>query len=202
MKKTATASLTDLQVRFLEICERIETHARIYFRNVKCWVQKSDFVAETIALAWKWFRRRCPAGQGCPGIRFDPRLLCRPPSAVAAALPSKSNTKDILSEVAQQRHGLLISKLPDFSTLSDNPLSDALIDNTRSPVPEQVQFRLDLPDLVSGPALTVTAALSATWRWSAHPGFVEEIWPFARPNQPTSAGVPRRLVAVLWRVLR
>ena len=38
-----------------------------------------------------------------------------------------------------------ISKLPDFSTLSDNPLSDALIDNTRSPVPEQVQFRLDFP---------------------------------------------------------
>ena len=44
-----------------------------------------------------------------------------------------------------------ISKLPDFSTLSDNPLSDALIDNTRSPVPEQVQFRLDFPDLVTDP---------------------------------------------------
>ena len=33
--------------------------------------------------------------------------------------------------------------LSDFSTLSENPLQDALIDNTRSPVPDQVHFRID-----------------------------------------------------------
>ena len=93
MKKTATASLTDLQVRFLEICERIETHARIYFRNVKCWVQKSDFVAETIALAWKWFRR-LPSRARMPGnsLRSSPPMPPAP-SAVAAALPSKSKPR-------------------------------------------------------------------------------------------------------------
>ena len=145
MKKTATASLTDLQVRFLEICERIETHARIYFRNVKCWVQKSDFVAETIALAWKWFRRL--AQQGKDAREFASILASYAARAVRSGrrITQQVKTKDILSEVAQQRHGFSISKLPDFSTLSDNPLSDALIDNTRSPVPEQVQFRLDFP---------------------------------------------------------
>ena len=145
MKKTATASLTDLQVRFLEICERIETHARIYFRNVKCWVQKSDFVAETIALAWKWFRRL--AQQGKDAREFASILASYAARAVRSGrrITQQVKAKDILSEVAQQRHGFSISKLPDFSTLSDNPLSDALIDNTRSPVPEQVQFRLDFP---------------------------------------------------------
>ena len=43
--------------------------------------------------------------------------------------------KDAMNEATQQRHGFCVGKLPDFSTLSENPLSDALIDNTRSPVP-------------------------------------------------------------------
>ena len=51
----------------------------------------------------------------------------------------------MLSEIAQQRHGFYVGKLPDFSNLFENPLAEALIDNTRSPVPEQVQFRLDFP---------------------------------------------------------
>ena len=38
-----------------------------------------------------------------------------------------------------------VGKLPDFETLSDNPLMTALVDNTRSPVPDQVCFRLDFP---------------------------------------------------------
>ena len=45
-------SLADLQARFLQVRDRIETHARIYFRHVKCWFRKADLVAETIALAW------------------------------------------------------------------------------------------------------------------------------------------------------
>src|SRR5262249_12612521 len=39
----------------------------------------------------------------------------------------------------------VVGKLPDFSTLSENPLADALAENTVSPVPEQVAFRLDFP---------------------------------------------------------
>lgn len=35
--------------------------------------------------------------------------------------------------------------MPDFSTLSDNPFSEALADNTRSPVLDQVCFRLHFP---------------------------------------------------------
>ena len=117
MKQTATPSLTDLQVRFLEICERIETHARIYFRNVKCWVKRSDFVAETIALAWKWFRRL--AQQGKDAREFASVLACYAARAVKCGrrVTKQLKAQDVLSEVAQQRHGFYVGKIPDFSTL-------------------------------------------------------------------------------------
>jgi hypothetical protein len=50
-----------------------------------------------------------------------------------------------MSEVAQQRHGFCVGKLPDFSTESVNPLAEALTENAVSPVPDQVQFRIDFP---------------------------------------------------------
>ena len=53
--------------------------------------------------------------------------------------------RSALSPAAQARHGFAVSKLPDFSTLNGNPLDEALHENTRSPVPEQVAFRLDFP---------------------------------------------------------
>jgi hypothetical protein len=44
----------------------------------------------------------------------------------------------VLSPVAQRLNGFAVGKLPDFSTLDGSPLEEALIDNTVSPVPEQV----------------------------------------------------------------
>jgi hypothetical protein len=53
--------------------------------------------------------------------------------------------KDVMNERTQQRRGFTVCKLPDCSTLNTNPLSEALIDNTQSPVPDQVAFRCDFP---------------------------------------------------------
>lgn len=50
-----------------------------------------------------------------------------------------------MSEVAQQRHGFTVGKLPDFSTLNVNPLAEALTDNMRTPPPDAAAFRLDFP---------------------------------------------------------
>ena len=46
-----------LHARFLTMLPRIETHAKIYFRDVRCSAKRADWIAETIALAWKWFLR-------------------------------------------------------------------------------------------------------------------------------------------------
>ena len=50
-----------------------------------------------------------------------------------------------MSPVAQRHHGFAVGKLPDFSTLNGNPLEEALAENTVSPVPEQVAFKIDFP---------------------------------------------------------
>jgi hypothetical protein len=49
----------------------------------------------------------------------------------------------VLSPLAQQRHHFAVVKLPQFETLSDNPLTEALADNTKSPPDEVVCFKLD-----------------------------------------------------------
>ena len=138
-------SLADLQARFLAIRERFEMHARIYFRHIRCWFRKDDFIAETIALAWKWFRRL--AQKGKDATDFASVLASYAARAVnfGRRVYGQMKAKDVLNEQSQQRHGFYVGKIPDFSTLDTNPLQEALIDNTRSPVPEQVQFRLDFP---------------------------------------------------------
>jgi len=138
-------SLADLHARFLQIRERIENHARIYFRQVKCWFKKADYIADTVALAFKWFKRL--AQKGKDATQFASVLASYAARAVKSGrrVTGQLKAQDAMSEVAQQRHGFYVGKIPDFSTLSENPLAEALIDNTRSPVPEQVQFRLDFP---------------------------------------------------------
>jgi hypothetical protein len=37
----------------LELLPAIETHARIYFRHLRCPGRKEDAVAEAVALSWK-----------------------------------------------------------------------------------------------------------------------------------------------------
>jgi hypothetical protein len=44
-----------LHAHFLAILPRIQTHAEIYFRGIKCPGKRADAIAETIAISWKWF---------------------------------------------------------------------------------------------------------------------------------------------------
>jgi hypothetical protein len=48
---------SDLQTGFLSLLPMIENHARVYFRHFPCPEQRADKVAETVAVAWQWYRR-------------------------------------------------------------------------------------------------------------------------------------------------
>ena len=52
-----------LHSRFLALLPRIELHARIYFRHVRCPERKEDSVQEAIAVSWKWFARLAERGK-------------------------------------------------------------------------------------------------------------------------------------------
>lgn len=134
-----------LHARFVSILPRIQHHGFIYFRHVRCRQKRADCIAEMVALAWKWFIRL--AQKGRDACRFPSVLATFAARAVRSGrrLAGQINAKDIMNEQNQQRRGYVVGKLPDHSTLNTNPLNEALIDNTVSPVPDQVQFRLDFP---------------------------------------------------------
>ncbi|MFL5530908.1 MAG: hypothetical protein ACJ8BC_02870 [Gemmatimonadales bacterium] len=124
---------------------RIERHARIAFRSLKCPGRKADAIADTIGVAWRWYVALTHKGK-------DASLFVSALASLAARQVRSGrgpcgteSSRDVLSHLAQCRHGFVVSKLPDFSTLNGNPLDEALHENTRSPVPEQAAFRIDFP---------------------------------------------------------
>lgn len=138
-------SLRRLHAAFLRILPKIVLHAEYSFRYVKCPQTRDDFVAESVALTWKWFLRLVE--QAKDPTDFPTVLASFAVRAVKSGrrLCRQESPKDALSPTAHRRRGFVLTKLPDFSTESTNPLQEALIDNSQSPVPEQVAFRIDVP---------------------------------------------------------
>jgi len=145
-----TLSPDALQAAFLAILPKIELHARIAFRHLKCPDKKSDAIAEAVALAWHWYVRLAQRGKDAADFvvalaRFAARRV-----KASRRLCGVENGKDILSPRSQRRFGFTVGTLPSYSTLEGTPYEDALRDNTRAEVPEQVAFRIDFPRWLAG----------------------------------------------------
>ncbi len=142
-------SLLALHASFLAIVPRIERHGRFYFRNVKDPAKREEFVAEMVGISWRWFRRLVERGKDA--AQFPSAIAGYAARAVRGGrrVCGQERSKDVMSSLAQRRRGFTVGKLLDYEMLSDNPLCDALIDNTVTPVDEQVAFRLDFPQWVS-----------------------------------------------------
>jgi hypothetical protein len=134
-----------LHAGFLLILPRIELHACIFFRQIKCPAAKEDAIAETVALAWKWYVRL--SARGKPVSEFVATFAAYAAFGVKSGrrVCGQEKPKDALSAIARQRHGFTISPLPDGGGADGSALEEALHDNTQTPVDEQVMFRLDFP---------------------------------------------------------
>jgi hypothetical protein len=155
MCSTNSVSSVNLQARFVDIMPRIESQARIYFRDVKCVVRKADCIAEAVAIAWKWFGRLAKKGKDAS------KFVCALATLAARAvrngrrLGAGERANDVMSSVAQRRHGFVVQSLPYTRRFhedlnddgQDQRLHDAmeerLVDNTITPVPDQAAFRID-----------------------------------------------------------
>jgi hypothetical protein len=122
-------SLSRLQQSFLALLPRIEAHARVMFRWIRCAHRRDDLVAEAVAIAWKWHLGLARRGK-------DPRTFAATFATFATRqvrsgrrLCGQEAGKDALSPLAQTRDGFVTGKLPDYSTLSANPLTEALQDH-------------------------------------------------------------------------
>ena len=139
-------SLDALQAAFLAlVLPRVLTHGRVYFRHLRSAELKEEYLAEMVALTWKWHCRL--AERGKDAARFPTALATFAARAVRGGRRAcgQERGRDALSPSAQRRHGFLVSALPEVSTLSDNPLAEALHDNTQTPPDEQCAFRIDFP---------------------------------------------------------
>jgi hypothetical protein len=152
---SATSTPTPLETAFLSLLPRIESQARIYFRGVRCAVKKADCIAEVVALSWKWFCRLMKRGKDA--TQFIGALAALAARAVWSGrrLGGGERANDVMSPVAQRRHGFVVKSLPStrrpYEDLNgdglDQRLHDAieerLADNTVTPPPDQAAFRID-----------------------------------------------------------
>jgi hypothetical protein len=152
-----TSTVKSLQARFLALLPRIESQARIYFRGIRCRTKKADCVAEVVAMCWKWFCRL--AKRGKDATQFVGALAALAARAVWSGRRAHRSepTTDVMSSVAQRRHGFVVQPFPPvrqsretlYSTVRGQQIQDGieerLVDNRVTPVPEQAGFRLDFP---------------------------------------------------------
>ena len=159
---SVTASQLDpadpLHSRFLMLVPRLEIHARIYFRDLKCQSKKDDAIADTIALAWKWYLSL--AERGKDPSQFVTAFVSLAARSVKSGrrICGQEKAKDVMSAMAQQRHGFVVHSLPittcaALESLYSMPqgqekqdaFEERLKDNTQTPVPDQAAFRCDFP---------------------------------------------------------
>lgn len=145
-----------LHARFEALLPRIQRHGEVYFRDVKCPVKKADYIAEMVALVWKWIVQL--AQKGRDGFQFPMALARYAACAVRCGrkLAGMAKAKDVMNEMAQQRHRFKVEALPfSISRSHENfyaavrgqremdVFEERLIDNRKSPVAEQAAFRID-----------------------------------------------------------
>src|SRR4051794_17307153 len=111
----ASYTIEHFQTRFTSFLPRIETHARIYFREIKCAIQRADCIAEVVAIAWKWFCRLMRRGKDA--TQFVSALASLAARAVKSGRRAcgGDRTNDVLSPLAQRRHGFSVQSLPTTS---------------------------------------------------------------------------------------
>jgi hypothetical protein len=147
-----------LHAAFLTILPRIERHARVYFRDLRGDDRRAEAVQETLALAWRYFVGL--ARRGKDPLAFPAVLAGYTARHVRQGrrLCGQEKGRDVMSPLAQRRHGFRVGPLPPSARTSHEELHGAvhgqrrqdafeerLQDNTVTPVPDQVQFRIDFP---------------------------------------------------------
>jgi len=140
----SSAALPHLHASFLAIVlPRVLSHGRVCFGGIKCPHRREDAIQDMIGLAWKWHLRL--AEKGKDATVFPTALASYAASAVKSGsrVAGLERANDVLSPVAQRRHHFYLGRLPDFETLTEHLLCEALVDNTKSPPDETVCFKLD-----------------------------------------------------------
>jgi hypothetical protein len=138
-------ALPQVQNAFLAILSKIEQIARFHFRHCPCGDRKQDCIGETIALCWIWYRRLMAKGRDPSAFVTTFTRLAALAVSSGRRLCGQETARDALSPVCQRRRRFVAIPLPDECSANRNVYDEALRDNMQSPIPDQVQFRVDYP---------------------------------------------------------
>jgi hypothetical protein len=140
-------TVSALHAHFLAMLPRIESHARVCFRHIRCPGKRDDAVAEVVALAWKWFLRLDDRGKDANEFVSALASFAARQVRCGRRLCRQEPGQDALSPVAQGRHGFAVQALPSCETgTAENIVLEALGDNTVTPPPDAAAFRIDWPE--------------------------------------------------------
>jgi hypothetical protein len=141
-----TRTIEQLQAGFLEVLPRVEAHARLSFRHVRCSGLRDDRVQEAIAFAWKWFLSAAQHEKDLADYPAALATLATRHVRCGRRLCGQERTRDVLSPAAQRLHGFTAHSLPTSEGgRRDDTVLEALRDNAVTPPPDQAAFRLDFP---------------------------------------------------------
>jgi hypothetical protein len=150
--------LDRLRAGFEALLPRIEQHARIAFRDVRCPDRKAEAVAETVGLAWTWYCRLAEKGRDAAAFASALATLATRSARSGRRVCGAESANDVLSKHAQARHGFRVSSLPSsprnahenlygdvLGQRQQDVFEERLQQNAVTPIPDQVQFRIDFP---------------------------------------------------------
>lgn len=133
-----------LHADFLALMPTVEGVARWHVRQVQCPRARADLVAEAVALAWVWYLRLMSRGKDPVAFPVTFAHLAARAAVSGRRVYGQEPARDLLSR-AGRRRGVVVVSLPSGPSVNVTPFQEALADNTRSLVPDQVQFRMDFP---------------------------------------------------------
>ena len=143
-------ALAKLQAAFLSILGRIQDPCRHLLSLREVCQPKRGLHRRNGGTRVALVPGACQEGEGVPGVllRSSPRMP-RKLSSAAGAFAARRGPRTSFPAGPSRSTGFTVGKLIDHETLCDNPITDALIDNTQTPVDEAVAFRLDFPAWMS-----------------------------------------------------
>ena len=124
---------------FLRLMPVVQRCAQLFFRSWPA-AHREEAIAEAVAAALVSFislKRR-----GKDPFQFPSVIAIRAVQHVRSDrhVGSRSNGRDVLSRKARHCHGVAVERIATVG-----PWQEALIDNTQTPIPDQVCFRCDVP---------------------------------------------------------
>ena len=154
--------------RFLKLLPAVQKHARNQFRYLPD-ADREEAIAEAVAGALVNYRiaeRHGKANTVTPGTLARFAILhVRSGRHVGSSCDGK---RDVLSRTAQRRYGFRVHTLPDERVHSYDCMNDptlpvwkaVLMDDRRTPVPDQVSFRRDWSAFLAGQSDRTRTALA------------------------------------------